>query len=139
MAGSLLQKPSSISAHMKPSLSAEEKTGKAITSRYAHEARLHDIPDITGNPRWLIPLCLITLCYILFVSFIMYRMSEATTQLYDYPYTVSREAREMKARLYEMRYTLPVLLATRNLSDGDVGKILEERNRIQVFHLSFVV
>lgn len=115
---------------MKPILFSEEKTDKAITPGYAREARLRDIP-MSGNPRWLIPLCLITLCYVLFVSFIMYRMSEATTQLYDYPYTVSREAREMKARLYEMRYTLPVLLASTNLSDGDVRKILEERNRIQ--------
>lgn len=51
-------------------------------------------------PKWLLGLCLITVFYILFVCFSMYKIGDSTTQLYEYPYTVSRKAQEMKAALY---------------------------------------
>ncbi len=49
-------------------------------------------------PKWLLGLCLITVFYILFVCFSMYKIGDSTTQLYEYPYTVSRKAQEMKNR-----------------------------------------
>lgn len=63
-------------------------------------------------PKWLLGLCLITVFYILFVCFSMYKIGDSTTQLYEYPYTVSRKAQEMKTALYGMRISLPSLLAT---------------------------
>ena len=53
-------------------------------------------------PKWLLGLCLITVFYILFVCFSMYKIGDSTTQLYEYPYTVSRKAQEMKTALYGM-------------------------------------
>ena len=63
-------------------------------------------------PKWLLGLCLITVFYILFVCFSMYKIGDSTTQLYEYPYTVSRKAQEMKTALYGIRISLPSLLAT---------------------------
>ena len=54
-------------------------------------------------PKWLLGLCLITVFYILFVCFSMYKIGDSTTQLYEYPYTVSRKAQEMKTALYGIR------------------------------------
>lgn len=63
----------------------------------------HDMEDNTQGRRcrsvrngqsWVILLCLVALCYVLLVCFSMYKISDSTTQLYEYPYTVSREAAE---------------------------------------------
>ena len=63
-------------------------------------------------PKWLLGLCLITVFYILFVCFSMYKIGDSTTQLYEYPYTVSRKAQEMKTALYGIRISLPSLLGS---------------------------
>ena len=67
-------------------------------------------------PKWLLGLCLITVFYILFVCFSMYKIGDSTTQLYEYPYTVSRKAQEMKTALYGIRISLPSLLATPDIT-----------------------
>lgn len=80
---------------------------------------------------WVLLLCLVALCYVLLVCFSMYKISDSTTQLYEYPYAVSREAQEMKARLYGMRNTLPALLATPDLARDKVEHILQEQESAQ--------
>lgn len=76
-------------------------------------------------------LCVITVCYVLFVVFTMYRLGEATTELYDHPYTVSREAREMMVRMNEVKNTLPTLLATHGLSLPELEDILKRQENAQ--------
>lgn len=75
--------------------------------------------------------CLLTGCYILFVCFTMIKLSETTTQLYEYPYLVSRESRQMKVRLYETRNALPTLLATPGLTRGEIRAVLEQQKIAQ--------
>lgn len=70
-------------------------------------------------------------CYVLFVVFAMHMLGESTQTLYDYPYAVSREAREMKSRLYGMKGMLPTVFATPGLSFSDIERILVEQENIQ--------
>lgn len=76
-------------------------------------------------------LCVITACYVLFVVFTMYRLGEATTRLYDYPYTVLRETREMMVRVNELQNSLPALLATPGLSLPEFEGILKRQENVQ--------
>lgn len=100
----------------------------------------HDMEDNTQGRRcrsvrngqsWVILLCLVALCYVLLVCFSMYKISDSTTQLYEYPYTVSREAQKMKARLYGMRDTLPALLATPGVSRAQIEDMLKQQESAQ--------
>lgn len=100
----------------------------------------HDMEDNTQGRRcrsvrngqsWVILLCLVALCYVLLVCFSMYKISDSTTQLYEYPYTVSREAQKMKARLYGMRDTLPALLAMPGVSRAQIEDMLKQQERAQ--------
>ena len=76
-------------------------------------------------------LCAITACYVAFVVVVMYRMGESTATLYEHPYMVSREAREMKARIYEMRNTFPTMLATPDLAPEKFEEILSRQEKAQ--------
>ena len=76
-------------------------------------------------------LCAITACYVAFVVVVMYRMGESTATLYEHPYMVSREAREMKARIYEMRNTFPTMLATPDLAPEKFEEILNRQEKAQ--------
>ncbi len=76
-------------------------------------------------------LCAITACYVAFVVVVMYRMGESTATLYEHPYLVSREAREMKARIYEMRNTFPAMLATPDLAPEKFEEILSRQEKAQ--------
>lgn len=78
-------------------------------------------------PKWLLGLCLITVFYILFVCFSMYKIGDSTTQLYEYPYTVSRKAQEMKTALYGIRISLPSLLATPDITAAQLMTSFENR------------
>lgn len=82
-------------------------------------------------PKWLLGLCLITVFYILFVCFSMYKIGDSTTQLYEYPYTVSRKAQEMKTALYGMRISLPSLLATPGITIAEIDNLLREQMAMQ--------
>ena len=82
-------------------------------------------------PKWLLGLCLITVFYILFVCFSMYKIGDSTTQLYEYPYTVSRKAQEMKTALYGMRISLPSLLVTPGITIAEIDNLLREQMAMQ--------
>lgn len=105
----------------------------------ATESRAKNDTAVSGgkyaavSPRNLrmLGLCAITVCYVAFVVFVMYRMGGSTTALYEHPYLVSREAREMKARISEMRSTLPALLATPGLSAAKFEEILSLKEKAQ--------
>ncbi len=86
---------------------------------------------VPPHKRWVAGLCSLAACYMLFVVFAMYKLGESTTQLYEYPYTVSREVREMKVRLYEMKNSLPTLFATPDLSFLDIEEILKLQEHVQ--------
>ena len=79
----------------------------------------------------MLGLCAITACYVAFVVVAMYRMGESTATLYEHPYLVSREAREMKARIYEMRHTFPAMLATPDLVPEKFEEILNRQEKAQ--------
>ena len=82
-------------------------------------------------PKWLLGLCLITVFYILFVCFSMYKIGDSTTQLYEYPYTVSRKAQEMKTALYGIRISLPSLLATPDITAAQINDLLRKQRAMQ--------
>ena len=82
-------------------------------------------------PKWLLGLCLITVFYILFVCFSMYKIGDSTTQLYEYPYTVSRKAQEMKTALYGIRISLPSLLATPDITAAQINDLLQKQRAMQ--------
>lgn len=69
--------------------------------------------------------------YLLFICLSMYRLGDLTTQLYEYPYTVSRKTLEMKAVLYGIRISLPSLLVQRGATAAEVDGILREQQAIQ--------
>ncbi len=76
-------------------------------------------------------ICIATVCYLLFVCFSMYKIGDSTTQLYQYPYTVSRKIQDMRTTLYAMRISLPSLLATPGISIADAYKLLKEQTAMQ--------
>ena len=75
--------------------------------------------------------CILTACYVLFVIFTMVKMSGMTRELHDYPYTASLAAREMKARIYGMRSTLPALFSTPGLPYAEIEAALKRQEKLQ--------
>ena len=47
-------------------------------------------------PKWQMACYIATAFYIVLVCLSMYKLGDSTTQLYEYPYTVSREAKRRK-------------------------------------------
>ena len=81
--------------------------------------------------RWLLGACIGTFFYMLLACYSLYKISYSTTLLYDYPYTVSREAQEMKARLYGIRFTLPALLVSPGISREQLEEELLQQEEAQ--------
>ncbi|MFR0873489.1 MAG: ATP-binding protein [Bilophila wadsworthia] len=61
----------------------------------------------------------------------MYKIGDSTTQLYEYPYTVSRKAQEMKTALYGIRISLPSLLATPDITAAQINDLLRKQRAMQ--------
>lgn len=101
---------------------------KTNMSTPTHRMSLPRLPASVWQMRGV---CILTGCYILFVCFTMMKLSETTTQLYEYPYLVSRESHQMKVRLYETRTALPALLATPGLEREEIDKVLEAQKAAQ--------
>ncbi len=95
-------------------------------------------PRLSSNVWRMRGVCLLTGCYILFVCFTMIKLSDTTTQLYEYPYLVSRESRQMKVRLYETRNALPALLATPGLTREEIKEVLEKQKAAQDSSLDII-
>lgn len=88
-------------------------------------------PKLPANLWRMKSVCVLIGCYILFVCFTIIKLSETTTQVYEYPYQVAREARQMRVRLYKTRSTLPALLATSGVERQEIDKVLEDQNTAQ--------
>lgn len=84
-------------------------------------------------------LCVITACYVLFIIWAMYQLSQSTVQLYEGPYLISREARQMKTRLYEMRATLPFLLSTPDVAVEDIREFFRIQKQAQDQSMALLV
>lgn len=82
-------------------------------------------------PKWQIACYIATAFYIVLVCLSMYKLGDSTTQLYAYPYTVSRKAQEMKAVLHGIRTALPSLLATPGITAAEIDGILREQRELQ--------
>lgn len=84
-------------------------------------------------------ICVMIAAYVFSVIVVIHKMNESTTLLYEFPYTVSREANQMKARLYELRNTLPVLIAAApKVSHEEINNILKAQAEAQDKALSVI-
>lgn len=79
----------------------------------------------------IIFLCILHLLYILFVFWSQYVISNYVVDFYEKSYVISKEARQIKERLYQMRVTLPFLLCTPGISKEDVNEVLQIQNKNQ--------
>lgn len=84
-----------------------------------------------GKIRWkfLIYVCLVI--YIIFISISMHHFIEMMDYINTHPAQISRETREMKTRVLEMRDTLPGLLSTPSITYDDVEEVLARQERTQ--------
>lgn len=69
--------------------------------------------------------------YVLFIGLSMHHFIKMVDYINHYPVQISRETREMKTRVLEMRNTLPGLLTTPSLTFADVEKVLVEQENAQ--------
>lgn len=69
--------------------------------------------------------------YVLTTVFFLLRVNQYTQDIYDYPYTVSSQARIMQSRLYDFRSILPVVFASTDLAPEDIESTLESQEALQ--------
>lgn len=69
--------------------------------------------------------------YVLTTVFFLLRVNQYTQDIYDYPYTVSSQARIMQSRLYDFRSILPVVFASTDLAPEDIKSTLESQEALQ--------
>lgn len=69
--------------------------------------------------------------YVLTTVFFLLRVNQYTQNIYDYPYTVSSQARIMQSRLYDFRSILPVVFASADLAPEDIESTLESQEDLQ--------
>lgn len=87
----------------------------------------------------LLFICMMIAAYVFSVVIVIHKINESTTLLYEFPYTVSREANQMKARLYELRNTLPTLIAAApKISHEEINNILKVQAEAQSKSLNVI-
>lgn len=107
------------------------KQSNAIPGETALEPAARARRGVSSRNLRMAGLCALTACYIAVVIFTMYKIGESTTRLYEHPFMVSREAREMLVRTNEVKTTLPSLLATPSLTLSDFERIVRLQEEAQ--------
>ncbi len=72
-------------------------------------------------------MCAFVAAYIAVTSYFLYQVHEFTNDIYNYPYYVSSQAREMRFRFYNFRVILPVLLSSANYTIDDIRHTFTEQ------------
>ena len=80
---------------------------------------------------WKYLLYVLMVAYVLFVGTNMYQFNAMMEFVRQYPAEVSRETREMKTRVLEMRNTMPGLLSSPELTLDDIENIFTQQDDAQ--------
>ena len=80
---------------------------------------------------WKYLLYVLMVAYVLFVGTNMYQFNAMMEFVHQHPVEVSRETREMKTRVLEMRNTMPGLLSSPELTLDDIENIFTQQDDAQ--------
>lgn len=85
---------------------------------------------------WLVVFLVVV--YVAAAIFCLFKVNRFKQEIYDFPYTVSSEARIMQSRLYDFRNVIPVFFASKEISPKEVDKTLQMQEELQLESLEII-
>ena len=85
---------------------------------------------------WLVVFLIVA--YVCAAIFCLFKVNRFTQEIYDFPYTVSSQARIMQSRLYDFRNVIPVFFASKEISPKEVDKTLQMQEELQLASLEII-
>jgi len=85
---------------------------------------------------WLVVFLIVV--YVCGAIFCLIRVNRYTQEIYDFPFTVSTQARIMKSRLYDFRNVLPGSISSQEVSMDEIERTLQIQENLQLTSLAII-